>query len=847
MATVAPLLLLVLFLGRGILLGQGCIARTDGWSPMTITDRTRRADVVISALARHTYKHDSASEDTYTAEFRLLDVLKGTRVLRAVRPDAMTNGRRVNASSPMSGRVYNISNFGEKALCYSSVVAGQSYILFLTTGPDGRLEVQYDDIFGGAAEWSESNVKLVLKGVGLGWGSWSDWSPCSVTCGEGGFQQRRRICSEEKKCDGYELERRSCNNLKCKAIRDLLKIFSFKKSGQRGVQSVVDRQGAYRLERSSYLRLPTYTLFPTSTYFPSVYALLATIRCSESGCGNFLGITDKNGRRRLALRLGTTIEFTYLSAPGHQTLRQKPAYFRLNSNLMNYQWHTIGMALQRDSIYFYVDCQLHSSFVVNRTYAGKDIPLSSIMTIGYLPKSLKELNFEGDIEQLLISTDPKAVEQQCGTTTKVSDPEIWPEDEGVRSPEGSGDNEVSEGSGNEQFEIEWSEWSQCSVTCGRGFRKRSSQCQDNGQNLEECIEAHIEKSETGICQLQPCPKPGDRGVIVKKPSKTKPKIVSIFQESTESECHKCLNGANCVDKRKCVCPPGFYGNHCEHVSCPECLNGGKCLVNRNKCVCLNGFEGDRCQDAACAMPCQNGGRCIGPQRCSCLYGYAPPNCTPICNPPCYNGGVCLAPSKCKCLPGYTGNSCQTAICKNGCKNGGRCVLPDKCACPSGYTGTECDTPICPPSCQNGGICIKPYTCLCKSGFSGVFCERFACNPTCLNGGTCVGPNKCSCLPYYTGTECQTVICKDNCLNGGKCITPSKCICPSGFSGLKCEKRNCKKYQLVREPYIRSYKKKVQKTVKEACGVLKWKTCTKSKTDYEMVQKTFYRTAYKCTD
>lgn len=35
-------------------------------------------------------------------------------------------------------------------------------------------------------------------------------------CGDDGHQERRRMCSKVKKCDGYETERRTCNRFKCK-------------------------------------------------------------------------------------------------------------------------------------------------------------------------------------------------------------------------------------------------------------------------------------------------------------------------------------------------------------------------------------------------------------------------------------------------------------------------------------------------------------------------------------------------------------------------------------------------------------------------------------------------------
>lgn len=57
----------------------------------------------------------------------------------------------------------------------------------------------------------------------LGWSSWSDYLPCSVSCGIG-VQQRIRHCLKniirkmnKKKyyCEGYNIEQRNCNMFEC--------------------------------------------------------------------------------------------------------------------------------------------------------------------------------------------------------------------------------------------------------------------------------------------------------------------------------------------------------------------------------------------------------------------------------------------------------------------------------------------------------------------------------------------------------------------------------------------------------------------------------------------------------
>jgi Thrombospondin type 1 domain. len=53
-------------------------------------------------------------------------------------------------------------------------------------------------------------------------------------------------------------------------------------------------------------------------------------------------------------------------------------------------------------------------------------------------------------------------------------------------------------------EIEWSDWSECSVTCGTGRQSRYSRCVDDGSRLELCMEAGGERTETRTCNREVC-------------------------------------------------------------------------------------------------------------------------------------------------------------------------------------------------------------------------------------------------------------------------------------------------------------------------------------------------------
>lgn len=119
--------------------------------PLTIEERASLADVVLTGFARRTFKNTRTRAGTYTSEFQIFNVLKGENVIQTV--------------STSHAKVYNISNFGPKTMCYADITEGRSYILFLTTF-GGRLSAKYDDIFGAATEWSPNTERVILEGLG---------------------------------------------------------------------------------------------------------------------------------------------------------------------------------------------------------------------------------------------------------------------------------------------------------------------------------------------------------------------------------------------------------------------------------------------------------------------------------------------------------------------------------------------------------------------------------------------------------------------------------------------------------------------------------------------------------
>ncbi|VDI17297.1 Hypothetical predicted protein [Mytilus galloprovincialis] len=105
----------------------------------------------------------------------------------------------------------------------------------------------------------------------------------------------------------------------------------------------------------------------------------------------------------------------------------------------------------------------------------------------------------------------------------------------------------------------------------------------------------------------------------------------------------CYNGGFCVINGsfgECLCPPGFYGSHCEGTPCSNvtCKNGGICYSVDWKfnCSCPDGTSGKYCEHTPCDRPevrCLNGGSCLfssNTSTCACRYQYFGEACEKYC-------------------------------------------------------------------------------------------------------------------------------------------------------------------------------------------------------------------------
>mmetsp|Transcript_29500 Transcript_29500/g.63906 ORF Transcript_29500/g.63906 Transcript_29500/m.63906 type:complete len:615 (-) Transcript_29500:236-2080(-) len=381
------------------------------------------------------------------------------------------------------------------------------------------------------------------------------------------------------------------------------------------------------------------------------------------------------------------------------------------------------------------------------------------------------------------------------------------------------------------------------------------------------------------------------------------KHTGLTCETKVERCDKntsCFNGGKCSRQEEdgewgcdCTKSDGFFsGKYCEMEAtaiCDAsddgletkqwfCTNGGSCRDNNSdvnkKCSCPDGFKGPHCEvkkgskvaekqgePEQCDLPCKQGGQCVhgfkdhGEEHekiddlyflkkkekrgmhCICPEGHAGVQCEinlDKCGSQyCYHGATCLQEDDgfgtggrrfCDCTTAtdlldskhlFAGKWCQnkaTKVCgitgegklPHFCTNGGTCAKQEHmgCDCPEGYYGPFCEykgkEPKCSVKCKNGGQCRHGVNYDFERGISEKFDLGDAFNQGHINF------EYCSCPEGYYGIDCSMKIKKCGpdadpdhvCANDGECVpvgtkddggTKWGCDCKGGtWAGQHCE-------------------------------------------------------------
>ncbi|XP_031555969.1 uncharacterized protein LOC116292757 [Actinia tenebrosa] len=171
---------------------------------------------------------------------------------------------------------------------------------------------------------------------------------------------------------------------------------------------------------------------------------------------------------------------------------------------------------------------------------------------------------------------------------------------------------------------EWSAWTPCPKSCGGGMQLRTRNC-TNPEPLNGGADCSAQGGdiETRECNTLPCPGQTVNGGY--SPWSDWSECTATCGGGSQMRSRKCDHpapqngGKNCIDQglgneletRKCNTKP------CPSPCSPPCQNGGDCI--NNHCKCPAGlYEGTYCQTAICKKPCQNGGTCVDPKTNACL-------------------------------------------------------------------------------------------------------------------------------------------------------------------------------------------------------------------------------------
>ncbi|CAG5110064.1 Oidioi.mRNA.OKI2018_I69.chr2.g4510.t1.cds [Oikopleura dioica] len=327
---------------------------------------------------------------------------------------------------------------------------------------------------------------------------------------------------------------------------------------------------------------------------------------------------------------------------------------------------------------------------------------------------------------------------------------------------------------------QWAKWSFCSKSCGGGQKYRYRACQAFTSDPENWKRKIIDKNmckeedaeELASCNTQSCPtwsswnqwsvceaaqclgkgkqfrektcvggNPGDDGCDIKEEyEETRECVFNGCPHPAEwyewSECSKTCGGGLRFRERPCLNgEPGDKGceqekleerDSCKNQSCPkwsswtrwtscdaECGKGHR----RTRRICMDGHVGlDGClgpveKRKSCFPLCEKGGTCVPDKTCSCdkSLGWTERDERGFCKrnqscKDCSKNAVCLENGAiCKCLPGFSGNgqNCRNIDeCTKGthfCEAPAQCVDTEGsyfCICPRGFRLHQKKDEIC---------------------------------------------------------------------------------------------------------------------------------------------------------
>ncbi|XP_078061499.1 collagen alpha-1(V) chain-like [Mustelus asterias] len=173
-------------------------------------------------------------------------------------------------------------------------------------------------------------------------------------------------------------------------------------------KSVSSADVAYRISKKAQISAPTKQLFPGGTRFPEDFSIMALVKPKAGNQAFLLSIYSEQGMQQVGVELGRSPVFLYEDHSGKPAPEDYPIFGGIN--LSDGKWHRLAISVQKKKITMIFDCKK----TVTKPLPRSNKPIidtKGIVVFG--TRILDEEVFEGDIQQLLISSDPRAAYDYC--------------------------------------------------------------------------------------------------------------------------------------------------------------------------------------------------------------------------------------------------------------------------------------------------------------------------------------------------------------------------------------------------------------------------------------------------
>uniref|UniRef100_A0A8C4FC74 Collagen, type XI, alpha 2 n=1 Tax=Dicentrarchus labrax TaxID=13489 RepID=A0A8C4FC74_DICLA len=163
---------------------------------------------------------------------------------------------------------------------------------------------------------------------------------------------------------------------------------------------------AYRITKKAQISAPTKQLF--SGQFPENFSIMALVKAQAGLQAFLLSIYSEQGIQQLGIELGRSPVFLYEDQNGKPAPEDYPLFRGVN--LADGKWHRIAFSVSKKNVTLLLDCKKKMTRPLPRGN-NAEVDTNGITVFG--ARLLDEEVFQGDIQQLLIASNPQAAYDFC--------------------------------------------------------------------------------------------------------------------------------------------------------------------------------------------------------------------------------------------------------------------------------------------------------------------------------------------------------------------------------------------------------------------------------------------------